>query len=95
MADDCAHWSGALLWPQPLAEAAVIDMSAVEAIGVWAYAWFRAHPRQAVVAAPQRIRDQLQRAELPVLWYNSLNEVSGHRSGVSADERSLLWDDVP
>jgi len=48
MADESVSWSGALLWPQPLPEGSVIDLSQVDAIGVWTYDWFRARPRQAV-----------------------------------------------
>lgn len=93
MADESVSWRGALLWPQPLPEGPVIDLSRVDAIGVWVYDWFRARPRQAVVAAPARIRRQLQRAALPILWYHSAAEASGRRSGVTPAERDLLWGD--
>ncbi len=87
-----ARWQGDMLWPVPIAEGAVIDMSAVEALGSWVYAWLRNRPRQAVVGAAPELRRQLQRAGLPLLWYGSLAEVQLAAVGVTPSERAMLWE---
>lgn len=93
--DGIVNWQGELLWPTGLAEGRVIDLSRVEALGVWAYAWFRQHPRQAVVGANIRLREQLTKAGLPILWYGTCEEALGRRTGVSPAERAMLWEDPP
>lgn len=87
-----ARWQGDMLWPTHVEEAAVIDMSAVEALGSWIYAWLRGRPRQAVVGASPDLRRQLQRADLPLLWYGSLAEVRSAATGVTPSERAMLWE---
>ncbi len=57
-----ARWTGELLWPQDLPEAAVIDLARVTALGTWAYAWFAARPQQAATGASPALKRQLQRA---------------------------------
>jgi len=90
MAEDYVAWRGELLWPCDLPEAAVIDFSGVEALGVWAYPWFRSRPRTTVVGACGRVRRQMQDAQLPVLWYKSHADRSA-ASGVTTSERAGLW----
>lgn len=83
------RWSGELLWPQPLPEAAVIDLARVTALGTWAYAWFAARPQQAATGATPALKRQLQRAGVSLLWCDHPHG----QSGVSAAERALLWGD--
>ena len=96
MSDDAAttiaHWQGDMLWPTQVEDGTVIDMSAVEALGSWVYAWLRRRSRQAVVGAAPELRRQLQRADLPLLWYGSLAEVQSAAVGVTPSERAMLWE---
>ncbi|MFW5860245.1 MAG: hypothetical protein ACOCYP_09490 [Planctomycetota bacterium] len=87
-----AHWQGELLWPCDLRAALVIDMSGVACVGAWTHAWFRRHPRQAVVGATRCVRQQLQRAELPILWYATAAEALDPAGGVTPTEREMLWE---
>lgn len=95
----CARWTGSLHWPCSLPDAPIIDMSEVEALGSWIHDWFRQRPQRAVVAAPAAIKRQLSHARLPILWYSSLEAVPAQdlanvtrtQTGVSPDERALLW----
>ncbi len=80
-----ARWSGDLLFPSDLAEAAIIDLSAVTALGTWSYPWFRARPHLAVSAASPALRRQLLRANLPIAWA----DIPG--GGVSPSERAALF----
>jgi len=84
---EVAVWSGELLWPQPLPEGAVIDLSAVTALGCWAHAWFRARPQLAVSGASATLRRQLLRAGVPVRWRDLPRQ-----AGVGRDERAALFD---
>lgn len=89
------YWQGELLWPVALAEAPVIDLSEVRALGTWAYGFFRERPRQAVVGASKALKTELLAAKLPILFYSRLSEVPGyeveHARGVTNAERDLLW----
>ncbi len=85
------HWSGEMLWPQVLTEAKVIDCSQLQSLGTWAYAWLRARPQCALIAAPSHIKDQLRAADLPVIWYNHCEELQADSGGVSPSEREMLW----
>lgn len=89
---DVVVWAGELLWPCALKYGPVIDASAVTAVGVWLYPWFRSHPRTAIVGASERLRQQMQDAELPVLWYKTHAD-RGPSRGVTASERAGLWGD--
>jgi hypothetical protein len=80
-----ARWSGELLFPCPLADAAIIDLSQVTALGTWTYAWFRARPHVAVTGANPTIRRQIMNAHLPVAWSDLPN------LGVTPSERSALF----
>jgi hypothetical protein len=91
MNDQVAVWRGALLWPDPLVDAPVLDFHEVEAIGVWLYAWLRERPGRAVVGASAGIKRQLQRAGVPVLWYRAVEEVPSTNGGVTPSEREMLW----
>lgn len=82
-----ARWSGELLFPVALEEAAIIDLSHVTALGTWSYAWFRARPHLAVSGTSPTLRRQLMRAKLPVAWA----DIPG--SGVSPSERAALFGD--
>jgi hypothetical protein len=82
-----ARWSGDLLFPVPLEEAAIIDLTAVTTLGTWAYAWFRARPHLAVSGANPTLRRQLLRANLPVAWADLPS------GGVSPSERAALFGD--
>ena len=81
------RWTGELLWPQELAEAEVIDLARVTALGTWAYAWFAARPQQAATGATPALKRQLQRAGVALLWCDHPHG----QAGVSAAERALLW----
>lgn len=88
-------WSGDLLWPQTLPDAAVIDCSQVTAVGSWLHAWLRQRGQRALVGANPSIRRQLSAARLPILWYATLQQVPkadvpGRQHGVSHGERALL-----
>jgi hypothetical protein len=66
----CVAWVGTLiedelLWPQPLAEAEVIDLGGLTAIGTWVHAWFRARAGQAVVNACPASADNWKRPGWP------------------------------
>jgi hypothetical protein len=80
-----ATWSGELLFPCELAEAAVIDLSRVTALGTWTYAWFRARPHLSVSGANPTIRRQIMNAHLPIAWSDLPT------SGVSPSERAALF----
>ena len=82
-----ATWSGELLWPQPLPEGMVIDLSSVTALGCWVHAWFRARPQLAVSGASAALRRQLLRAGVPVRWRDLPRQ-----AGVGRDERAALFD---
>lgn len=82
-----ARWSGELLFPVELEEAAIIDLSAVTALGTWSYLWFRARPHLAVSGASPTLRRQLLRANLPIAWA----DIPG--GGVSPSERAALFGD--
>ncbi len=82
-----ARWSGELLFPVELEEAAIIDLTGVTALGTWSYAWFRARPHLAVSGASPTLRRQLMRAKLPVAWADI------PASGVSPSERAALFGD--
>jgi DNA-binding response OmpR family regulator len=82
--DPGTGWYGELLWPHSVAEAAVIDLAAVTACGTWLYAWFRAHPGQAVVGARPEIRRQLEQAGLAILFRDPRS------IGVTSAERADL-----
>jgi hypothetical protein len=84
-------WRGELLWPQAVGDAMVIDLREVTAIGVWLHEWFRKHPNRAVVGGPARLKRQLQRAGVPVLWYDHMRDALASSGGVSASERDMLW----
>lgn len=81
-----ARWSGELLWPQPLDEGDVIDLSQVTLLGTWVYAWFRAHPGQGVAGAHPHIKAQLDRAAVGVCW----RDPARIQSGVTTAERAEL-----
>ena len=85
-----ATWSGDLLWPRELPAATVIDLSAVDALGVWSHDWFRAHPGTALVGG-QAFRPRLERAGVPVRWCATVAEATAAPSGVSRAEREMLW----
>jgi hypothetical protein len=85
-----AAWSGELLWPRPVPTGAIVDLSAVEALGVWAHAWFRARPGTAVVGGAA-FRPRLERAGVPVRWCASIAEAMATPDGVSRGEREMLW----
>ncbi len=80
-----ARWSGELLFPTQLDEAAIIDLSGVTALGTWAYAWFRARPHLSASGAAPALRRQLQRANLPLAWADIPS------AGVSPSERAALF----
>ena len=82
--DPGTGWYGELLWPQPLTATALIDLAPVTACGTWLYAWFRAHPGQAVVGARAEIRRQLEQAGLAILFRDPRS------IGVTAAERVEL-----
>ncbi len=82
-----ARWSGELLFPVALEEAAIIDLSAVTALGTWSYPWFRARPHLSVSGASPALRRQLLRANLPIAWA----DIPG--AGVSPSERAALFGD--
>ena len=82
-----ARWSGELLFPVALEEAAIIDLSHVTALGSWSYAWFRARPHLAASGASPTLRRQLMRAKLPLAWA----DIPG--GGVSPSERAALFGD--
>jgi hypothetical protein len=82
-----ARWSGELLFPVPLEEAAIIDLSGVTALGTWTYAWFRARPHLAASGASPALRKQLQKANLPLAWADI------PAGGVSPSERAALFGD--
>ncbi len=90
---DVVAWRGELLWPQEPIAGSIIDLSEVTAIGTWLYPWFRERGQQRVVGAPRHIKQQLQRAGIPVLWYRSMQECCREDGGVSASERAMLWGD--
>ena len=85
-----ASWSGDLLWPRELPEGAVVDLSRVEALGVWSHAWFRARPGIAVIGG-EPYRARFERAGVPVRWCASFAEAVSAPSGVSRGEREMLW----
>ena len=89
-ASGIATWSGDLLWPRDLPAAEVIDLSAVQALGVWCHDWFRARPGTAVVGGAA-FRARFERAGVPVRWCSSLDEARSAPSGVSRGEREMLW----
>lgn len=82
-----ARWSGELLFPTALEEAAIIDLTNVTALGTWSYAWFRARPHLSASGASPALRRQLQRANLPLAWA----DIPG--GGVSPSERAALFGD--
>jgi hypothetical protein len=84
-----ARWTGELLFPVSLDEAAIIDLSGVSALGTWTYEWFRARPHLAASGASPALRKQLQKAKLPLAWADL---PAG--SGVSPIERAALFDDA-
>lgn len=84
-------WRGELLWPRELPDGQVIDLREVTALGVWTHDWFRKHPNRAVVGSDSRLKKQLQRAGVPVLWYDQLRDALAGSGGVSASERDMLW----
>jgi len=87
-----AVWQGELLWPTPLPIAAVIDARAVTQYGVWIWNILRAHPGIAIVA-DEHLRDALLHAQVPVRWFRDLEQALAEpSSGVTASERSLLWE---
>ncbi len=85
--ESVANWSGELLFPCPLTEADIIDLSQVTALGTWIYEWFRERPHLAVTGASPTIRRQIMNAHLPVAWSDLPN------NGVSPSERSALFGD--
>lgn len=85
-----ATWSGDLLWPRELPVGAVIDLSQVDALGVWCHDWFRAHPGTAVIGG-EPYRARFERAGVPVRWCASVDEALSAPSGVSRGEREMLW----
>ncbi len=85
-----ARWTGELLWPQDLPDGEIIDLSAVISLGTWVHAWLRDHPDRALVAGGAELRAQLTRAEVPVRWFASADQVV-RRDGVSSSEREMLW----
>ena len=92
IAEQSVHWSGELLWPADLPDAAIIDMSEVAVVGSWLCSWFRERGQRCVVGATREIRQQLQEASLPILWYASLSEVQRRHHGVTGSERAMLWE---
>jgi len=88
-------WTGELLWPSDLPDAAVIECSGVRALGCWVHAWLRARPLRAVVGGEPALRARLHRAGVPVRWFASVAEALAANpadlGGVSADEREMLW----
>jgi hypothetical protein len=80
-----ADGSGELLWPEPLPDGDVIDLSAVVVLGTWAYDLLRRRPGQAVVGANPALRRQLDAAGLPLLWRDPTVRI-----GVSHRERDEL-----
>ena len=89
--DDVALWRGELLWPCPLAEGAIIDLSEVVSLGTWTYAWFAARPGQGVAGASPRLRAQLDRAGLDICWRDPIRI----HSGVTRAERVALLNADP
>lgn len=91
--DAIVIWSGDLLWPQALPSASdrasVIDLRNVTALGTWLYPWFRERPQVRLSGARPQLKRQLQRAALPVL----ISDLPAGTSGVSAEERALLFGD--
>lgn len=86
----CVQWHGDLSWPSDLPEGVIIDCSRVERIGSWACAWFRTHPTVRVVGAPPRVKSLFQALDLPILWYDSIEEAR-QAGGVTPSERAMLW----
>ena len=92
-----ALWEGELLWPSPLADEQIIDMSKVKALGTWAYDWFRQRPQRAVVGTSPSLKRQLTKARLPLLLYATVEQVPQQQPAaaapnrVSSNERALLW----
>lgn len=82
-----ATWSGELLFPTNLPEAAVIDLSHVTALGTWTYEWFRTHSHVSITGANPTIRRQILNAHLPVAWSDLPD------NGVSPSERAALFGD--
>ena len=85
-----AIWSGNLLWPRELPAGAVIDLSQVDALGVWSHAWFRARPGTAVIGG-EAWRARFERAGVPVRWCASVDEALSAPNWVSRAEREMLW----
>lgn len=81
------RWSGELLFPVELNEAAIIDLNAVISLGTWIYPWFRARPHLSVSGGSPTLRRQLLRANLPIAWA----DIPG--GGVSPSERAALFGD--
>lgn len=81
-------WEGELLWPTELPVAEVIDLSRVTALGAWCHDWFRRHPGQRI-SGGTAWKERLLRAGVPVRWNDDGATTGG--SGVSADEREMLW----
>ncbi len=85
-------WQGELLWPTALPMAAIIDARAVTQYGVWVWEVLRQHPGVRIVADEQ-VRDTLLHAQVPVRWFCDLEQaLAGPSTGVTASERSLLWE---
>jgi hypothetical protein len=86
----CVRWSGDLSWPTALPQGTIIDCSGLTRLGSWACAWFRAHPTVRVVAAPASMKSLFQALDLPILWYDSVDEAR-QAGGVTPSERAMLW----
>ena len=90
---DVSVWTGDYLWPRPdLEDATIIDLSEVTAVGSWLHAWFRGRGQRKVVGAQRRVRQQMQAAGLPILWYATMKEAGHSDHGVTASERAMLWE---
>ena len=88
---DIAHWRGELLWPCPLQEGDIIDLTEVISLGTWVHAWLTAHPGQGVAGASPRVRVQLDRAGIDICWRDPTRIFPG----VSRAERAALFNDAP
>lgn len=88
---DVVRWVGEMLWPEHLELAPIVDLSAVTLLGSWVHALFRAYGQCRVVGASPAVRQQLEQAGLPILWYRTVSEASASGHGVSPSERAMLW----